>query len=244
VKEKRKKSIMEVNSSSSIRFHITGFGPFAGVPSNPSSILVNQLVSEIDPSIVSNYIVEVSTVGANSILQLICEDIESNITGVDVLLHFGVAAGASKINIEECAYNDADFRVPDVLGYQPVGEAITPSLGPRTLSLNTCLDCSELETMLNRRGWGNEAVSRSTNPGRFLCNYIYFKSLSASQDINLTQDLNRRRVVSLFVHVPLHSVIDEPSQLRFATDLILSIKDLITRKCYLSPLPMINHMMP
>jgi len=213
-----------------IRIHITGFGPFAGVSTNPSSILVSNLLSEKDSSIVSNYVVEVSTKAADEILNRICEDIDSTKTGVDVLLHFGVAAGLSHISIEECAYNDADFRVPDVLNYQPRDEAIIPSLGPRSLCLNTSLDCTELVNLLVIKGWN---VSKSKNPGRFLCNYIYFKSLLAAKEINTKQNINRPCILSLFVHVPLHTVVDVSSQLRFGYDLITTIKDLIFRKCFI-----------
>ena len=221
---------MEENVPQNIRIHITGFGPFAGVSINPSSILVSNLLSEKDTSIVSNYVVEVSTKAVDEIINRICEDINSTITGVDVLLHFGVAAGLSHISIEECAYNDLDFRVPDVLNYQPRDEAIIPSLGSRSFCLNTSLDCTELAHLLVIKGWN---VSKSINPGRFLCNYIYFKSLLAAKEINSKQDINRHRIVSLFVHVPLHTVVDVSSQLRFGYDLITSIKDLICRKCYI-----------
>jgi len=56
----------------------------------------------------------------------------------------------------------------------------------------------------------------STDPGRFICNWIYYQSLHFSQ-------LNETK--SLFIHVPDFSVIPFETQLAFIKELLATIVD-------------------
>lgn len=53
-------------------------------------------------------------------------------------------------------------------------------------------------------------VDISYNAGRFVCNYVYYHSLRFAE---------KKGQKSLFVHVPLFSVIDEDTQLQFVASL-------------------------
>ena len=119
-----------------------------------------------------------------------------------VLLHLGVDYNATQFKLEQCAYNDATFRVPDERGYQPHCECILlpvddnenssshmeasssgdhrdPSWGE---CLRTTIDllslCNELYQCTD------ENVIISTDPGRFVCNYTYYLSLDRCHSMN------------------------------------------------------------
>jgi len=61
--------------------------------------------------------------------------------------------------------------------------------------------------------WGTQ-VGRSEDAGRFVCNWIYYLSLSRSVEED-TQ--------SLFVHVPPYTAISLENQQAFARDILMAI---------------------
>jgi pyroglutamyl-peptidase len=132
-----------------------------------------------------------------------------------VLLHLGVDYNSSQFKLEQCAYNDATFRVPDERGYQPHCECIIldgnienkcsevdasssahryPSWGK---CLRTTLDLQSLRDELQQ--CTNEHVTISTDPGRFVCNYTYYLSLDRCHSMNsernsISDDNNQREM--------------------------------------------------
>lgn len=132
-----------------------------------------------------------------------------------VLLHLGVDYNSSQFKLEQCAYNDATFRVPDERGYQPHCECII-------LDDNIENECSEAEASSSAHrhpSWGkclrttldlqslrdelqqctNEHVTISTDPGRFVCNYTYYLSLDGCHSMNsernsISDDNNQREM--------------------------------------------------
>ena len=92
--------------------------------------------------------------------------------------------------VQACAYNEAAFRVPDEAGWQPSGEPIDRD--DRHALLETDLPVGTLVGSLRAAG-GQAAVSH--NAGRFVCNYLLFRSLQRSHAAG-------PRWHSLFVHVP------------------------------------------
>lgn len=124
-----------------------------------------------------------------------------------VLLHLGVDSNSTQFKLEQCAYNDATFRVPDERGYQPQCECI--------ISVdNNEISCSGMEASspdsLRHRSWGecqqttidlqcvcdeleqctNENVIISTDPGRFVCNFTYYLSLDLCHSMNSKSNCN------------------------------------------------------
>lgn len=79
----------------------------------------------------------------------------------------------------------------------------------------TSLPVSNLCKTLNKNKW-YEQVCHSVDPGRFVCNYLYFHSLNARRNI---QHINSKISV-LFVHCPPFNIVSEDKQLQFFADLL------------------------
>lgn len=193
---------------------ITGFGPFAGVDRNPTQEIVEELrdsflsvgTSEHGVTIpVVYHVLEVSVEGCESALSSIASEYpDAEIT----FLHLGVDARAEHIKFEQVGYNNMTFRVPDAREHQPQNKAIHPAFS-FDLGLQCCWDVPKLIHELPLVGTVDRDSLRtklqpSTNPGRFLCNYIYFRSL-----LFRNSTANSR---SLFVHVPPFSEISKVEQ--------------------------------
>jgi pyroglutamyl-peptidase len=227
------------------RFVVTGFGPFHGVPVNPTMILVQRLEKELDTlsstmgvNIIKALILETSAEAVREKLDDIHKDIcsDASLAGCHVVfLHLGVNYMGNKFQLENTAYNDATFRVPDERGYQPQKICIlqgstcsksTKSKGVhqfgKSLRTSLCLKevCSELEMESNA-----QPVCISNDPGRFVCNYTYCISLDKclSSGENKEGDIETK-YHSLFVHVPPFKVIPEDDQYVFVLEIIKKIQ--------------------
>jgi len=133
-----------------------------------------------------------------------------------VFLHLGVAAGSETFSLENVAYNEATFRCPDERGWTPEQQTIIPKNGHIFHTICTKIPLPDVDRDLKKLGY---AVTISQDPGRFLCNYIYYQSLHYS-GINCTH--------SLFVHVPTFEIFPEHKQLQFVRDLIHTIAKFLT----------------
>ncbi|KAK6252521.1 hypothetical protein QUC31_014241 [Theobroma cacao] len=86
-----------------VTIHVTGFKKFQGVAENPT---------------------ETITAG-NGALPMLYKVLESGISGINanneqvIWLHMGVNSGAQQFALEKQAVNEATFRCPDELGWQP-----------------------------------------------------------------------------------------------------------------------------
>jgi len=211
-------------SKTPIYFNLTGFGEFNGVKDNPTQTLMRQLTSLLtkETSIFPSHIrVEnitvLETAGKSSketfdslthspVVDKKASSTEPTTNRTKcVWLHFGVASSYKEFALESHAYNQADFRVPDQLGWMPRGELIIRDTKP---SLQTQLPIQDLFQVIRCYG---DPVKISVDPGRFVCNWIYFHSLHRAWLENTS---------SLFVHVPPFETIPFESQLNFALRLI------------------------
>jgi pyroglutamyl-peptidase len=95
-----------------------------------------------------------------------------------ILLHLGVARTTS-FRLESCAYNEATFRIPDQCGYQPKQELIIQE-DILEKCYKTTLDLTNLCNILTNKYGPNIGTEISTNPGRYVCNYVYCTSLQIS----------------------------------------------------------------
>jgi len=180
---------------------VTGFGPFGGVEDNPTTVIVRRLDSYLRSSsgaivadMVKDYIVlETSAKSVNETMDVLrteCADAAalaavnaSNDIGRTVprwlLLHLGVARSKG-FRLESCAYNEATFRIPDQRGYQPTREPIVSNPKDEVgQCYETSLDLEGLKKTIER-DFPNISTVVSTNPGRFVCNYVYCKSLEVA----------------------------------------------------------------
>lgn len=134
-----------------------------------------------------------------------------------VLLHFGVATKAAAFRLERLAANDASFRMPDARGCQPRKQEIAPGRG-----LLTALRCGlPLESICEQLAGQGYNVEVSDNAGRFLCNYVYYRSTAAA--------LAYGQWHSLFVHVPSFETVDEATQREFVVAVVRAVVDHVGR---------------
>ena len=186
---------MEDTEEHQVIFYVSGFGPFANVEVNPTNVVVEQYLRAALEAraahdellrrvrLATADVLEVSTVGAEDALESVAEEIaRRHVPGKTshVLLHFGLAAGTKSFNIEQMAVNEARFRVPDQRGLQLTDEPVERSepLFCRRLSpLVTPAIAHELRQL-------GYAAKPSDDPGRFICNYIYYRSLVLSEQLS------------------------------------------------------------
>eukprot|EP01084_Bolivina_argentea_P080380 145618_1 len=213
-----------------IVFHLTGFGQFGSIKDNPTTHLINSLPAYLydNKDIPSNVTVASMNVlhvsGVNSLKKLkeirASNDKEAQNT-VYVYLHFGVAASRKNLCLESVAYNCANFKgCPDELGWAPFNEMIVKENENIYHEYCTQLPVDVLTVLMaKKRGYD---VEKSTDPGRYVCNWILYNSLHLSY--------NRDNEYNMFVHVPQHDKINEDTQCQFARDLVIEIANLLNWK--------------
>lgn len=222
-----------------IILNITGFGRFQGVDDNPSA----RLVSELLPPLLSaspgfklggTTVLEVSCEGVHAVLPSLFSHVSTSSEGgggptVVVNLHIGVNAGGKTMSLEKCGYNLCDFRCKDERGSQLRDVPVVGAL-EKSCVFETSLDLSGIMSILGP-SWEKE-VDISTDPGRFLCNFVYACSLHQSlQHNSSTNNISNSGTAvtyhSLFVHVPLATTIALERQSQFFQALVHAICDSI-----------------
>ncbi|KAL2911906.1 Pyroglutamyl-peptidase 1 [Polyrhizophydium stewartii] len=102
------------------------------------------------------------------------------------VVHVGVGKPGD-IRLERLAHNDGYAR-PDNRGEIPPAGMAVPEC--QIAELRTSIDVDALLDRMQATGW---SVTASTDPGRYLCDFIYFTSLHIC---------SRSGTPCLFVHVP------------------------------------------
>ncbi|MEY3896003.1 MAG: pyrrolidone-carboxylate peptidase [Verrucomicrobiota bacterium] len=164
---------------------ITAFGPFDGRVENASSLALHALTAAV-PGICTR-ILPVDSVVAPARLKQALRRIRP-----DVIILLGEAAGAKTIRLESTAWNELDFKIPDIAGRQPAARAIDPGSPPIH---RATLPLAKIQVSLEANG---HQVSLSHDPGRYLCNQVFFTAL----DWLHTHALPCR---AGFIHLPLAS---------------------------------------
>jgi pyroglutamyl-peptidase len=189
---------------------LTGFGKFGGVDENPTELIVNALREK-----------KIS-VDHFEVLNVAVEDVSKFHDKFDsseeecLFIHLGVHGSTNCMLLEQCAYNNMTFRIPDQCGFSPDMQCICE---------NVAVDCP-LETELDIENVANQLLSEdynvaiSSDPGRFLCNYIYYRSLS-----RFAERGQKRNAV--FIHVPPVSKMNIKDQETFVERTIE-----LLRQCY------------
>ncbi|MEG6510130.1 pyroglutamyl-peptidase I [Methyloligella sp. 2.7D] len=165
---------------------LTGFGPFPGVPENPTTRLVAELAARLEHRPGLDLTQSLLATEWNHVAREAPALLER--TRPDIAIHFGLCRGASAIRIERSAYN-ATASSADAAGRGPSAPDIRPGAAHR---LDTGLPAAALARHL--RASGVHALP-SLSAGRYLCNYLYYLSLdwAAARTPN---------ALSLFVHIP------------------------------------------
>jgi pyroglutamyl-peptidase len=167
------------------RVLLTGFGPFPGVPDNPSARLAEALAaasSALDCDLHWQVLpTEWETVAA--LAPALHETLQPH-----VMIHFGLSERSKTFRIERSAYNRTAPR-PDAKGALPSAAVV---LSQRPDRLDTRLPAAVLAAHLRGRGL---AATTSRSAGSYLCNFLYYLSL----DWGARQE---SPPLALFVHIP------------------------------------------
>lgn len=162
---------------------VTAFGPFGGRMHNASSLALAAL-RKTCPDL-STRVLPVDAVIAPSRLISAIRKIQP-----DALLMLGEAGGSTGIRLETTAWNELDFRIPDIAGRQYTSRPIRPGA---PISLPSTLPLADIHDRLISL---DHPVGFSNDPGRYLCNQIFFRAL-----IHLAQ--SSIAIPAGFIHLPL-----------------------------------------
>lgn len=171
-----------------MRVLLTGFGPFPGVPANPTTLLAEQFRASGFPVPGLELTVEVLPVTWAACAAW-ADRVFSN-DSFDAILHLGVAATSIEFRVEAVARNRCHPGRPDAAGQLWTGDRILPD-GP-----------DEIASTWPRLAWLAESLqfdripaTVSTDAGDYLCNMLYYHTL-------LRARRRERPVPVLFFHVP------------------------------------------
>lgn len=157
---------------------ITSFGPFGAFQSNPSNELM--LMLKEDGEFNRQFDVEYHALEVS--YQAVDEWVDTVGDAFDLIIHMGVASGAELLRLEKLARNTVQGE--DVRGFQPSSNKIDAD--GRDIPTNLP------EEVFDKILAAFEGVSMiSEDAGSYLCNYLFYKSLSHLS--------SKARV--LFVHV-------------------------------------------
>jgi pyroglutamyl-peptidase len=171
-----------------LRVLLTGFGPFPGVPENPSARLAEALATRsagLECELHSQ-VLPTEWEAVALLAPALCETLQPH-----VMIHFGLSELAKAFRIECSAHNRTVSRA-DAKGALPSSAII---LAQRPDRLDTSLPAGVLAAHLKSQGL---AAATSSSAGRYLCNFLYYLSLDWSARQATTP-------LALFVHIPLGS---------------------------------------
>lgn len=213
---------------------ITGFDSFSDIEENPSKIIVMELQNYLTNNIIlsiansdinvsfSFRILEVSVNGCQNFHESLYQSNGSSSNDKRyIFVHFGVDSKGKHIKLEQCAYNNMNFRIPDIQNYMPQNECIfTDQMLDSSLYSSLPIESLQLkcndyllqgihkttnEQQKQQQNYENKVIL-SIDPGRYLCNYIYYKALSS-------QSVNQLPLQSIFIHIPPFTEISKDEQL-------------------------------
>jgi pyroglutamyl-peptidase len=168
-----------------VRVLITGFGPFPGAPFNPSAILAKALARRRRPAFAAlDRTVHIFETTYGSVDRELPKLLAQK---PDIVLMFGVAGRRRQLCVESRARNALSVLFPDACGYRPQQSAINRGKPP-ALTGN-----APFARLLGAARTRTGASRLSRDAGRYLCNYLYWRTLEHLwQDEPLVQ----------FIHIP------------------------------------------
>jgi pyroglutamyl-peptidase len=164
---------------------LAGFGPFPGVPFNPSAVLVGALARRRRPALadvtISTHVFATRYAAVDRDLAKLAE------RKPDLILIFGVATRRRYLSVETRARNAQSVLYPDAGGHRPARATIAPG-EPRALR-----GTAPFRRVLGAvRGSGFPA-RLSRDAGRYLCNYAYWRALEGARETS---------TLVQFIHIP------------------------------------------
>ena len=202
---------------------LTGFKPFGENIDNISQIVTESLDGLNEIISLGNTKSPFSAEKRESTISIKSEILDVNQLGSRIIssrlkqnnpqavVHLGLAQNREKISIETVALNELDFTIPDNNGrkYSGLVDESRHQLLHSSAPINLIL--SEFE--------GDERVVKSSDPGRFVCNETYFRSLLSMSKEGCKDRLGRPLPV-LFVHLPQPEYIPLEEQIELVKKII------------------------
>ncbi len=174
---------MILRARPSVRVLVTGFGPFPGVPDNASAQLVRSLAQSAQIPGIELFaeVLPVSWADAGRAAREAIARVEPH-----AILHFGVSKRVSGFEIETRAFNTSGPK-KDHAGLVRPGSPLDRSGMP---VLSATMPPAVLLRALRRGGF---SAQLSRNPGRYLCNALFYWSLA---------DAGSSSKPVSFIHIP------------------------------------------
>jgi pyroglutamyl-peptidase len=168
-----------------MRVLLVGFGPFPGVPFNPSALLVKALSRRRRPALAD--VVCTTHVFATTYAAVDHDVPKLFAQQPDIVLMFGVAGRRRHLCIETRARNALSVLYPDARGHRPQRDVIALHGPP---ALRGAAPFADLLGALRTSGF---PARLSRDAGRYLCNYAYWRALEQARGSG---------ALVQFIHIP------------------------------------------
>ncbi|KAF2096770.1 peptidase C15, pyroglutamyl peptidase I-like protein [Rhizodiscina lignyota] len=166
---------------------VTGYGPFLDqFPVNSSWSIASSLPARLDPTptcptpirlVVPNQYLKVAYHPVIAAVPTLLSD-EYSDPSPDIILHIGMASGRTYYTLETTAYRDGYDRLKDVEGMTFSKEENEEIWGECPPVLQPGWDVDDVWRRWRGDVRGHLDLRPSTDPGNFLCGFIYYASLS------------------------------------------------------------------
>jgi pyroglutamyl-peptidase len=168
-----------------MRVVLAGFGPFPGMPFNPSAALVRELARRRRPALVDvTYTIHVFATRYAAVDRELPKLFAEK---PDVVLIFGVAGRRRDLSVETRARNALSVLYPDAGGHRPARETIARGEG------GVLRGTAPFQQLLGAMRPSGFPARLSRDAGRYLCNYAYWRALETARGTpTLVQ----------FIHIP------------------------------------------
>jgi len=190
---------------------VTGYPKFSNFKENISEKMIQYLNEKIFPNFeVITSLLSVDENGSDMTANRII-----NNEKFDAIIHLGFSVNRDIISLEKFAYNEYEMANSDNSGRKIVSGSIIKD----DLEIyETTASIYGIDQLLNN----NKYICWSSNPGRFICNETYFKTLSALSKSNL----ENKTLPVLFIHLPSEENLSFIKQL----EVVESVLDCIIQK--------------
>lgn len=167
---------------------LTYFGPFPGVPVNPTVALAEGAVRALNTARLDLRVVArelpVSYDGSSAALRAALQEVQP-----DALISLGVAVGRDVVSLEQVAINLDSAGIEDNDGDRRCDEPIVPD------GREAYFSSLPVRASFERLRAAGEPVEISYTAGTYVCNHVFYEGQRISRELGLS-------IPAGFVHVP------------------------------------------
>lgn len=167
---------------------LTYFGPFPGVPVNPTVALAEGAVRALNTARPDLRVVArelpVSYDGSSTALRTALQDVQP-----DALISLGVAVGRDVVSLEQVAINLDSAGIEDNDGDRRCDEPIVPD------GREAYFSSLPVRASFERLRAAGEPVEISYTAGTYVCNHVFYEGQRITRELGLS-------IPAGFVHVP------------------------------------------